>query len=154
MEGLSPEHVLDLGADGRLHVLFGGTRVIQHIPPQRAAAGLKREPFPTFQPRIPKFPAQNSWEIPTEGGGSNLSNCCPEIPRSSCGIPLGSSREFPAGFLWHSLRNFPRDFFGIPSGISCGISLGFPREFLQHFLRDFFRNFRGDFLRICWEFPG
>ncbi|XP_068854105.1 endoplasmic reticulum transmembrane helix translocase isoform X3 [Aphelocoma coerulescens] len=41
VEGRRPEQPLDLGADGRLHVLFGGTRVIQHIPPQRAAAGLR-----------------------------------------------------------------------------------------------------------------
>uniref|UniRef100_A0A8D2M6N7 P-type ATPase A domain-containing protein n=1 Tax=Zonotrichia albicollis TaxID=44394 RepID=A0A8D2M6N7_ZONAL len=41
VEGLSPERVLDVGADGRLHVLFGGTRVIQHLPPPRASAGLK-----------------------------------------------------------------------------------------------------------------
>ncbi|XP_023773956.1 manganese-transporting ATPase 13A1 [Cyanistes caeruleus] len=41
VEGLSPERVLDVGTDGRLHVLFGGTRVIQHLPPPRAAAGIR-----------------------------------------------------------------------------------------------------------------
>ncbi|NXG07870.1 AT131 ATPase, partial [Sakesphorus luctuosus] len=41
VEELSPEHVLDMEGDARLHILFGGTKVVQHIPPQRASSGLR-----------------------------------------------------------------------------------------------------------------
>ncbi|XP_050186931.1 endoplasmic reticulum transmembrane helix translocase-like, partial [Myiozetetes cayanensis] len=41
VEEASPDHVLDVEGDARLHVVFGGTRVVQHIPPHRATHGLK-----------------------------------------------------------------------------------------------------------------
>uniref|UniRef100_A0A672UZF7 Endoplasmic reticulum transmembrane helix translocase n=1 Tax=Strigops habroptila TaxID=2489341 RepID=A0A672UZF7_STRHB len=41
VEDLSPEHILDMQTDARLHIIFGGTKVVQHIPPQKASTGLK-----------------------------------------------------------------------------------------------------------------
>ncbi|KAM6330498.1 endoplasmic reticulum transmembrane helix translocase isoform 2-T2 [Alca torda] len=41
VEDLTPERVLDMQADSRLHIIFGGTKVVQHIPPQKASTGLK-----------------------------------------------------------------------------------------------------------------
>uniref|UniRef100_A0A6Q2ZFN5 Endoplasmic reticulum transmembrane helix translocase n=1 Tax=Esox lucius TaxID=8010 RepID=A0A6Q2ZFN5_ESOLU len=41
VEDLVPERVLDLEGDARLHIISGGTKVVQHSPPLRASAGLK-----------------------------------------------------------------------------------------------------------------
>ncbi|KAG7243486.1 hypothetical protein INR49_011042 [Caranx melampygus] len=41
IEDLDPERVLDLQTDSRLHVISGGTKVVQHSPPLKATAGLK-----------------------------------------------------------------------------------------------------------------
>ncbi|KAJ3601632.1 hypothetical protein NHX12_032600 [Muraenolepis orangiensis] len=41
LEDLDPERILDLQGDVRLHVISGGTKVVQHTPPLKASAGLK-----------------------------------------------------------------------------------------------------------------
>ncbi|XP_026207620.1 manganese-transporting ATPase 13A1 [Anabas testudineus] len=41
IEDLDPERILDLQTDSRLHVISGGTKVVQHSPPLKASAGLK-----------------------------------------------------------------------------------------------------------------
>lgn len=43
VEELDPERILDLQTDSRLHIISGGTKVVQHTPPLKASAGLKRE---------------------------------------------------------------------------------------------------------------
>ncbi|GFO46819.1 cation-transporting ATPase, partial [Plakobranchus ocellatus] len=41
IESIEPDHYLDLEQDGKLHVLFGGTKVVQHSPPSKSGPGLK-----------------------------------------------------------------------------------------------------------------
>ncbi|KAM3864301.1 LOW QUALITY PROTEIN: endoplasmic reticulum transmembrane helix translocase [Diretmus argenteus] len=41
VEDLDSERILDLQTDSRLHVISGGTKVVQHSPPLKASAGLK-----------------------------------------------------------------------------------------------------------------
>ncbi|GFS03079.1 cation-transporting ATPase, partial [Elysia marginata] len=41
VESLEPDHVLNLEQDGKLRVLFGGTKVVQHTPPSKSGPGLK-----------------------------------------------------------------------------------------------------------------
>lgn len=41
VEDLDPERILDVQIDSRLHVISGGTKVVQHSPPLKATTGLK-----------------------------------------------------------------------------------------------------------------
>lgn len=41
VENIDREHLLDMESDGKLHVLYGGTKVVQHTPPSKTGAGLK-----------------------------------------------------------------------------------------------------------------
>lgn len=41
VENVDREHVLNMETDGKLHVLYGGTKVVQHTPPSKTGAGLK-----------------------------------------------------------------------------------------------------------------
>ncbi|KAM7371783.1 hypothetical protein PAMP_008993 [Pampus punctatissimus] len=41
VEDLDPERILDLQTDTRLHIISGGTKVVQHTPPLKTSAGLK-----------------------------------------------------------------------------------------------------------------
>ncbi|CAA9996161.1 unnamed protein product [Nesidiocoris tenuis] len=41
IETLDPSSVLDINGQGKLHVLFGGTKVVQHTPPNKTSSGLR-----------------------------------------------------------------------------------------------------------------
>ncbi|KHJ41707.1 P-type ATPase of unknown pump specificity [Trichuris suis] len=41
IEALDPNHALDMDADGRLHVLYGGTKIVQHTGPPKNTSGIK-----------------------------------------------------------------------------------------------------------------
>ncbi|XP_054281923.1 endoplasmic reticulum transmembrane helix translocase [Macrosteles quadrilineatus] len=43
IDGVDPHKILDVEADGKLHVLFGGTKVVQHTPPGKSSAGLRAQ---------------------------------------------------------------------------------------------------------------
>lgn len=41
LENLEGHHILDIENDGKLHVLYGGTKVVQHTPPSKTGPGMK-----------------------------------------------------------------------------------------------------------------
>lgn len=41
VENQEPNKQLNIEADGKLHVLFGGTKVVQHTAPSKTSAGLR-----------------------------------------------------------------------------------------------------------------
>lgn len=41
IEDIDGNRQLDIEGDGKLHVLFGGTKVVQHTPPSKDVSGLK-----------------------------------------------------------------------------------------------------------------
>ncbi|XP_071948299.1 endoplasmic reticulum transmembrane helix translocase-like [Antedon mediterranea] len=41
VENIEFDHVLDVSVDSRLHIIFGGTKVVQHTPPGKASHGIK-----------------------------------------------------------------------------------------------------------------
>ncbi|XP_013793364.1 manganese-transporting ATPase 13A1-like [Limulus polyphemus] len=43
IENLEPHQHLDIEAGGRLHVLYGGTKVLQHTPPTKTSPGLRAQ---------------------------------------------------------------------------------------------------------------
>ncbi|KAF2904876.1 hypothetical protein ILUMI_01293 [Ignelater luminosus] len=43
IESVDLKRVLDLETDGKLHVLFGGTKVVQHAAPSKAVSGLRAQ---------------------------------------------------------------------------------------------------------------
>lgn len=70
MENLEPSHFLNLEQDGKLHVLFGGTKVVQHTPPSKSGPGMKGNSlvrtYEMFYFRLTAtvYEKRNSWFMP------------------------------------------------------------------------------------------
>ena len=45
---MESERILDIDADSKLHVLFGGTKVVQHSAPLKTSAGLRGKSWKAF----------------------------------------------------------------------------------------------------------
>lgn len=43
IESFLSDTILDVDAHGKLHILFGGTKVVQHTPPSKTSAGIRGE---------------------------------------------------------------------------------------------------------------
>ena len=41
IENLDLNRILEVEGEGKLHVLFGGTKVVQHTPPSKTSAALR-----------------------------------------------------------------------------------------------------------------
>lgn len=52
VENADPDTFLNVESDGKLHILFGGTKVVQHTPPSKVLGGLrgKLKEFVSFIP--------------------------------------------------------------------------------------------------------
>ncbi|XP_039280958.1 manganese-transporting ATPase 13A1 [Nilaparvata lugens] len=43
LEGMDYDRILDMEVDGKLHILYGGTKVVQHTAPGKSSAGLRAQ---------------------------------------------------------------------------------------------------------------
>lgn len=41
IEDLDESKIIDIESEDKLHILYGGTKVVQHTPPAKNASGLK-----------------------------------------------------------------------------------------------------------------
>ncbi|KAM7303623.1 endoplasmic reticulum transmembrane helix translocase isoform X2 [Ixodes scapularis] len=65
IESADLDHQLDIETDGRLHVLFGGTKVLQHTPLAKTSPGLRRESGPSSTSTLSPSKAVPKWQRAT-----------------------------------------------------------------------------------------